>query len=181
MLIRIWYWHLVSNSQGADKATESEGAFCWTEMIFIAKLYSYGVWGLKFKRGHIGLYFCCLYERVKLGSVNTMNHYRCETSLLPKLFRRIQCPKVSFSRNLCVGPVLYISCQEQGNPWHAMFHTRIILPCHFALKQLQHVGHMYLSDIRIVLWVSGSTGVTHFRPLIIVNCASSRHCNSWYS
>ena len=32
------------------------------------------------------------------------------------------------------------------------------------LKKLQHVGHVHVGQIWIVLWISGPTGVTHFQP-----------------
>ena len=42
-----------------------------------------------------------------LGLVNALNHHWCETSHYLKLFWSMWYPEISFSRILCVGPVLY--------------------------------------------------------------------------
>ena len=65
----------------------------------------------------------------------------------------------------------FVSLQEQRNLYHLCFILHFALICiTFAL--LKHVGHKYMGhgyvgNIQIALWVSsssGSTGVTHFQP-----------------
>ena len=101
-------------------------------------------------------------KRVNLCLVNALKHCWCETSLLSKLFWSMWCPEILFSRSPCMGPVLYPPRMKKSM---ALFYIRIF-PCHFALLYLSMwvISGSYVGHILIALWVSGSTGVTHFQP-----------------
>ena len=76
------------------------------------------------------------------------------------------CPKISSSRSLCKGPVLYPAKNEEI--------YRIVpyqkFSCHVTLLLNRNLRGSQVGHIWIVLWVSGSsgssgsTGATHFQP-----------------
>ena len=48
-----------------------------------------------------------------LGLMNALKYHGCKTSLYLKLFWSMWCPKISWLRNLCRGPVLYPAKSEE--------------------------------------------------------------------
>ena len=67
------------------------------------------VYGALYLRGVILASISAAYERVKLGSVNTMNHYRCETSLLPQAVGKNTVSKgFILKKSVCGAGSLYI-------------------------------------------------------------------------
>ena len=94
---------------------------------------------------------------------HALNHHLYETSWYHlKLFWSMWCPEISFSRSLCMGPLLYPCCQEWRTLWHCNF------PCHFALLLKttsaceSQVAQKSVTS-RLLCESSGSTGVTHFQ------------------
>ena len=85
------------------------------------------------------------YERVKpYRSVNTLNHYWCETSLLPQAVQEYSVQRFH-SQEVCAWDQFSILPRTKKYPAknkeiHGIFHTRIILS--FCIKmELQHMGH----------------------------------------
>ena len=112
---------------------------------------------------------CCLIRKC-LGQVNALNHYWCETRLLPQAVLKLWCPDISFSRIPCMGPVLYPAKNEE-------IHSLIsypIFPCHFILLLRRNLHHVVASGL---LCGSKCTGATHFQPWVYVPIRKFR--NAW--
>ena len=81
-----------------------------------------------------------------LGLVNALNHHWCETSYYLELFWSMWCPEISFSRSLCMGPVLYPK-EIYGIVLYLIFSMSFYIT--FKKKTLacgSQVGHMWVTS-----------------------------------
>ena len=81
-----------------------------------------------------------------LGLMNALNHHWCETSYYLELFWSMWCPEISFSRSLCMGPVLYPK-EIYGIVLYLIFSMSFYIT--FKKKTLargSQVGHMWVTS-----------------------------------
>ena len=112
---------------------------------------------------------------VNLGLMNALKYLWCETSLLSQAVLKHAVSK-DFIFKKSVQGTGSVSCQEWRYLVIASYISKFLMSCMFSsiiatatFKKKtstcgSQVGHNYVGHIRIVLWVSGSTGVTHFQP-----------------
>ena len=90
---------------------------------------------------------------LQLGLVNALNHHWCKTSLLLyfKLFWSMctWCPEISFSRILCVGPVLY-----PVEIYSIVSHLIFSMSFYITFKKKTLACGSYVGHIPIAQWVN---------------------------
>ena len=109
-----------------------------------------------------------------LGLMNALKYYWCETSLLSQAVLKHVVSK-DFNSSLCKGLVLYSAKNEEM--YGIVPYQKIFRSCYITFKKenfnMWVTSGSYVGHIRIVLWVSGSsgsTGVTHFQPCFWLCC-----------